>query len=98
LRENVEPVPAVKARSLLAKDRWRAALADEWKPRWPKVARIVAPSPRPATRHGWQGQLPVQTGVVWPTGQSKSVGPAANPSEEVTLGESPDIGGGNKFD
>jgi hypothetical protein len=41
VRENsVEPPETIRARNLLSKHDWRAALRDELKPRWPKVARI----------------------------------------------------------
>ena len=40
---NVEPREASPARNLLSKDDWRAALADEAIPRWPKMARIAPP-------------------------------------------------------
>ena len=82
----VEPVAAVRARSLFAKDRARSALADEWKPRWPKVARIVGTLAfaRHAPRLTGTGSRPTFA-IVCPAGESERVAPSADAGEEMTL-------------
>lgn len=92
----VEPVAAVRARNLLAKDNARAALADEWKPRRPNVARIVGTFAfaRHAPRLAGAAAGPALP-VVGPSGESQGVGPAPDAGEEVALGEAGEVGGSN---
>jgi hypothetical protein len=83
-------------RNLLTKDDWRAALAEEAKPRRPKVARIVSPNLGACAREGLAGAgaRPNRSGVV-PSGKSEGVTPAADAGEEVALKEAIDVGGLN---
>jgi hypothetical protein len=96
MANKVEPVEAVLARSLLSKDRCRPALADEWNPRWPKVARIVGTFAfsRHAPRLAGAASGP-DFPVVGPSGELEGVGPAPDAGEEVALGEASEVVGSN---
>jgi hypothetical protein len=84
----VEPLQAVFACNLLAKDNWRAALGDEVVERGPEVPLIIKPSAFAcrAERLTRAATCP-HSSVVRPSGQSKSSRPDANAGEEVTLRE-----------
>jgi hypothetical protein len=83
----VEPIEAVLACNLLAKDCWRAALADEMVERWPKVPLVSKPASFACRAERLTGAGAGPDGaVVWPSSQSKSVGPHANSGKEVALG------------
>ena len=43
IANKVEPSVSNRCFNLLTKEDWRAALADEAMPRWPKMARIAPP-------------------------------------------------------
>mgnify|MGYP003341845860 FL=1 len=82
----VEPTEAVLARNLLSKDCWRAALANEVKPRWPEVPLIINPCSFAcrAERLARTGSGP-DGAVIGPSGSTQGVGPDADPCEEVAL-------------
>jgi hypothetical protein len=88
----VEPPVGNRCFNLFTKDNVRAALADEAKPRRPKVARIVSPSLGTCRAEGlaWATTRPNRS-VVRPSGESEGVGPATDPGEEVALGKSSEI-------
>jgi hypothetical protein len=97
IANTVEPSVSNRCFNLLTKDDWRPALGNELEPDRPKVAGIVSASLGACGRERLTGTTPrPDSAVVGPSGQSKSVGPAANPSEEVTLGEASHVVGLNK--
>jgi len=81
-----------RAFSLFTNDDVRAALADELKPRRPKVARIGAPSTAPRTREGLTGRGSRPYGPISPAGKVEGVIPSCNPAEEVDSGKSNKVG------
>jgi hypothetical protein len=96
IANKIEPSMSNCCRNLLTKDCCRAALAEEAKPRRPKVARIVTPSLGAGRREGLAGATagPYRS-VVGPAGESKGKRPAANPAEEVALNEPVEISRAN---
>jgi hypothetical protein len=92
----VEPIEPVLARNLLTKDRDRSALADEAKPRRPKVARIVGTfaCSRHAERLAGAASGPALS-LGGPAGEAEGVSPAADPGEEMALSEPSEIVWGN---
>jgi hypothetical protein len=93
IANKVQPAVGNRAFNLLTKDNVRSALLDEAKPRWPKVAGIIAPSLAPRGREGLAGAAPGPAGaVVGPSGEAEGVAPAADAREEVALGESHKVG------
>jgi len=82
----VEPLEAVRACNLLAKNDWRVALVNESEPIGPKMAVVgetfastggAEGLARAASRPNW--------GVVRPSGESKGIAPYSNTSEKVGL-------------
>jgi hypothetical protein len=97
IANTVEPSVSNRCFNLFTKDDCRTALRDEVVPDRPKVAGIVSASLGACGREWLTGTTPrPDSAAVRPSGQSKSVGPAANPSEEVTLGEASHVVGLNK--
>jgi hypothetical protein len=92
----VEPTEAVLACNLLAKDDWRAALADEVVPVRPEVPLVSNPASCAcrAERLARTGSGPYLA-VVGPTGAAQGVGPDPDACEEVALGEASEIIRGN---
>lgn len=85
-RNKVDPRPAVIARSLLAKDRARLALADEPEPRWPKVPNIGKPNLRACAAERLAGTTPgPHFSVVWPASETERVTPYADAGKEMAL-------------
>jgi len=93
-RNTVEPREPIDARNLLTKDRDRSALADEPKPRWPKMARIGGAIAFPRLREGLTGATPgPNRSAVWPAGELEWIAPAADAGEKVALRETANIVG-----
>lgn len=92
----VEPILPVLARNLFTKESCRSALSDEWKPRRPKMARIVGTftASRHAPRLAWATPGPTLP-IIRPSGESERVGPSSDAGEEVTLPESSEVVGPN---
>ena len=87
IANKVEPPVGNRAFNLLAKHDDRAALADEAKPRRPKVARIVSPMTAARGAEGLAGTTTrPNRSVIRPAGKSEGEGPAADAGEEVALG------------
>jgi len=82
----VDPRLDSRARNLLSKDDWRAALADEPIPRRPKVPLVVKPS-----SFACRGERLARTGtgpnrsIIGPAGASKRVRPDTDSGEEMAL-------------
>jgi hypothetical protein len=89
---SVEPLKAVLACNLLAKDDWRAALADEMVERGPKVPLVSKPCSFAcrAERLTGTGASPDRA-VVGPSGEAQGVGPDSDTGEEVDLGVSAQV-------
>jgi hypothetical protein len=83
-----EPCTSKRARNLLSKDDWRAALRDEAVEVGPEVPFVGGPELLPGCAEGlaWAGAGP-DWSVVGPACESKSKGPPADACEEVDLGE-----------
>jgi hypothetical protein len=83
---SVEPVSAKRARNLFSKDDWRAALRDEAVELGPEMSLVVGAAllAGGAERLAGAASGPHES-VVCPASQSKSVGPDADPGEEVRL-------------
>ena len=88
----VEPREASRARNLLAKDDWRAALSDETEPLGPEVA-LVGEAEAPAG--GAEGLAGARAGphgaVVGPAGEAQGVGPGTEAGEGVELDGAADV-------
>jgi hypothetical protein len=82
----VDPRLDSRARNLLSKDDWRAALADEPVPRRPQVPLVIKPS-----SFACRGERLARTGtgpnrsIVGPAGVAKGIGPDADAGEEMAL-------------
>jgi hypothetical protein len=89
---SVEPVDAKAVRSLLAKDKLRAALADEIEPCGPEVPFVVGSRSlaRSRERLAWAGSSPDRK-VVWNPGKAQGVGPSSDAGEEVGLLEALEV-------
>jgi hypothetical protein len=78
---------------LFTKHDVRLALADEAKPRRPKVARIIGASAFPRRTEGLTGTTArPNRSVIGPAGESEGDGPSADSGEEVALRVGSDIG------
>jgi hypothetical protein len=98
-RNSVEPPVPSRVRNLLAKDRDRAALADEPKPRRPKVPCVAGALLLAGGAVALAGTTArPNRSVIGPAGESERVTPAANAGEEVALGEAADVRSGNVQD
>jgi len=85
-RYSIEPTVPNCACSLLAKDCVRAALADEPVHRGPEVPLVgVAPAFARCRERLTRARSGPDWSIVWPSGESKSEGPAANAGEEMDL-------------
>ena len=87
-RNNIQPGEAILACNLLAKDDWRATLADEAGEVGPEMALVLRPAllPRVAERLAGTGASPYGA-VVGPPCESESVRPSADTGEEMALGK-----------
>lgn len=82
----VEPTEAVLARNLLAKDDWRAALANEVEEGRPEVPLVSKPCAFACRAERLARATAGPDGaVIGPTGAAQGVGPDANAGEEVAL-------------
>jgi hypothetical protein len=88
----VEPSEAVLACNLLAKDNWRAALADEVVESGPEVPRVIEPAAFAcrAERLARAASCP-DGSAIRPFGKAQGTGPDADPREKVTLGVSSEV-------
>jgi hypothetical protein len=88
----VEPTEAVLACNLLAKDNWRAALADEPEEVGPEVAVVCGSFAlaRRAERLAGAGAGP-HGPVVGPSGEAQGVAPDADTGKEVALRKPPEV-------
>ena len=98
-RHKVEPSEAVLACNLFAKDDARSALRDEAEERGPEVAGIrrTAALPGCGERLTWAAPGPDRA-VIRPASKPKGVGPDADASEKMALGELGKIGRFNILD
>ena len=93
---SVEPLEAVLACNLFAKNDCRATLADEPMELRPEVSFVFLALPLPRCTEGLAGAGTCPDGaVVWPPRESEGVAPDADPGEEVALGEPSEIVGLN---
>jgi hypothetical protein len=88
----VEPLKAVFARNLFAKDNWRSALADETVEIRPKVPLVGESSTFSGGAEGLTraGAGPDGT-VIGPSGKTQGVGPDADAGEEMALRETCEV-------
>lgn len=96
---SVEPLKAVRARNLLAKDDWRTALTDEIEQNWPEVT-LIDESLSPA---GCRERLARATRrpygrIIGPIGQAQCVAPHTDSSERMELGRMDDVCGPQIYD
>src|ERR1700744_974208 len=95
----VDPRPDSFACNLLAKDDWRAALADEPVPGRPEVPLVI--NPTACASHGerlaWTATGP-DGSIVGPAGSAQRVGPHTDTGEEMALRVSAPIAGAHIFD
>jgi len=83
-RYAVEPRPSIRTRNLLAKDDWRAALADELVPCRPEGALVCDPAPPSRDAEGLAGTGSSPNGKLsWPAGEPKRVVPETDPGKSV---------------
>lgn len=96
-RNKIEPAPSNRRFNLFAKDDVRTALADEPEPFRPKVTGVLMRLLSAGCAEGLTGTGagPDGAGIV-PAGEPEGITPAADPSEEVALGKSADVGWLNK--
>jgi hypothetical protein len=88
-----EPVDSIAACNLLAKDAWRATLADEAMPRRPEVASVIEAFPFPGGGEGLAGAgASPNRSVIGPSCESESVAPDSDSGEEVALGVAAQLG------
>ena len=94
IANKVKPAVPNRCFNLLTKEDWRAALADEAIPRWPKMAGIGAAPRFSRTTEGLTGATTrPNRSVVAPSGEAQGVTPAADAGKEVALGVSGEVGG-----
>ena len=83
---SVEPREAVRARNLLSKDDWRAALVNELEPGGPEVALVGSAFASPGDGEGLAGAGAGPDGsVVGPAGKAEGVAPDSDACEEMRL-------------
>jgi hypothetical protein len=88
----VEPLKAVAACNLLAKDDWRAALRDETEEFGPEMAFVSEPGAFTGGAKGLAGTGARPDGaVVGPSGAAQGIGPDADAGEEMTLRETCEV-------
>ena len=91
-RNRIEPRESIRARNLLSKHDWRAALADEPKPRRPEMTGIFEALAFAGAAEGLAGaRARPNRSVIGPTGESEGIRPSSDPGEEVALGEASQI-------
>ncbi len=82
---SVEPRQSVRARNLLSKDDWRAALLDEAEPLRPEVALVVDALASAGDAEGLAGTRAGPDGAAFrPAGESERVLPDPDASKEVS--------------
>jgi hypothetical protein len=87
-RNNIQPGEAILACNLLAKDDWRATLADEPKEGRPEVTLVLRAALLTGVGEGLTGAGAGPHGpVVGPPGEAERIGPSANAGEEMALSE-----------
>jgi hypothetical protein len=88
----VKPGKGKRARNLLSKDDWRAALADEAEELGPQVALVVESfaGTCDAESLAWAAARP-RASAVSPSGPAQGKRPDANAGEEVALREGSDV-------
>lgn len=92
IANKVEPPVGNRAFNLLTKEDWRAALADEVIPRWPKMAGIGAAIFGTRRTEGLtRTTARPNRSVIGPSGKSEGVTPTADPGKEVALGEASQV-------
>jgi hypothetical protein len=89
---SIEPAMPNRARNLLSKDDWRAALADEPGKLGPDVplVRLALALARAAEGLAGARACPNRS-VGWPAGKAEGEGPTGDASEEVGLGVSRNV-------
>jgi hypothetical protein len=91
---SVEPRPSVRARNLLSKDDWRAALSDEPEPLGPEVTSVIDALAPSRLRERLARAAPGPNGsVIWPSGKPERVRPGADAGESVELDCTRDVFG-----
>lgn len=95
-RHSVEPILANRCRNLFSHDDRGPTGSNEAEEDGPEVAlvRLALLLTGGAERLAGGASGP-QGPVIWPPGEASSVSPAAKSSEEVALGEAPEVIGGN---
>jgi len=89
---SVEPREAVRARNLLSKDDWRAALTDETEPLRPEVTLVVGALASAGDAEGLTGaRAGPDRSVVGPPGESECVAPDTDACEEMRLSRSSNV-------
>tara|TARA_R110000744_G_scaffold303459_1_gene412134 strand:- start:28 stop:459 length:432 start_codon:yes stop_codon:yes gene_type:complete len=90
---SAEPFPAILARNLFSKDRWRSALGDEFVKSGPEVSFVFMAFSLSRARKRLTGTGAGPDGSVFgPSSKLEGVGPAADSGEEVALSEPDKIG------
>jgi hypothetical protein len=93
-----EPRPSILARNLLSKDDWRQALGDEPSPNRPDVPIVLDPSTLPGTAEWLAGaRASPDRPILWPSGETQGVLPAADAGEEVASGVPSQVVGQDVF-
>jgi hypothetical protein len=81
-----EPFTSKRTRNLLPKDDWRTALRDEAAENRPEVALVTYTLALPRGAEGLAGATSSpHSNIIWPSGESESVGPPPDAGEEVRL-------------
>jgi hypothetical protein len=94
IANKVKPAVSNRSRNLLTKEDWRAALADEAMPRWPKMARIGPPPRFSRTTEGLaRTTTRPNRSVIGPSGESEGEAPSADAGEEMALGVASEVVG-----
>ena len=89
---SIEPAEGIASRNLLAKDDWRAALADEPEPLGPEVSLVSEASALPCRGERLAGATSCPDGsVIGPAGESQGVTPDSDSGEEVGLSSQPNV-------
>jgi hypothetical protein len=85
----VEPAESNRVISLLSKDDWRLADADESEPIRPEVTSVIKPLAFACRREGRAGATSCPTrSIIRPSGESQGIRPNSDTCEEVALRKS----------
>ena len=99
IEHQIDPAVGNCALNLFASDTLRSALANELKPRRPKVAGIIAPNTGACERERLAGATAgPEFALDGPVGELRGVCPSADAREEVTLSEASQLVGPNSDD